>query len=259
VLGEKELEDVGVKFISWGNTADRLYTGSSDGLIKVWNIRNGRGEHLRDLLQAPGPITAGAFSPNQEKLAIGDGTGRVYLISLGDMDEIEENRGPGPGLMRLLGASRQQAFRQRKPFTKHPALPPPDGSKTEDSERARARGYLERGELNRHPHPCIGVVQGPNYANTGFFRAEAHRSNDINAPLLPEWERQQQENHVHRTVSRRSDLREIRHTPEDSILHQENYVEDRERGLAAYTATREQLKAEGAELDPEYDLEYDSN
>ncbi|TDZ25065.1 Rik1-associated factor 1 [Colletotrichum orbiculare MAFF 240422] len=89
---DKEEEDVGVKFSAWGTTADRFYTGGSDGLVKVWNVRNAREPLIRDLLEAPGCITCGGFSPDYSKLVVGDATGRVMLLSL-DKDD-EPGRGP---------------------------------------------------------------------------------------------------------------------------------------------------------------------
>ncbi|KAJ2996825.1 hypothetical protein NUW58_g846 [Xylaria curta] len=79
LLGEREEEDVGVKFTAWATTADRLYTGSSDGVVKVWNIRHGKGVLIKDLIEVAAPITYGAFSPDYTRLVIGDGSGRVYL------------------------------------------------------------------------------------------------------------------------------------------------------------------------------------
>lgn len=55
------------------------------------------------------------------------------------------------------------------------------------------RRYLERQQLERHPDPTIGVVQGPRYAETGFFRRDMHRYDDPNEPLLAGYEAMQQE------------------------------------------------------------------
>ncbi|EPE08770.1 wd repeat-containing protein [Ophiostoma piceae UAMH 11346] len=81
-------EDTGVKFVAWGQTPDRLYTGSSDGIVKVWNVRTHSNSSatpfVRNLLQCPGPVSFGAFSPNKSKLAIGDATGRVTVLAVDD-------------------------------------------------------------------------------------------------------------------------------------------------------------------------------
>ncbi|KIH91548.1 hypothetical protein SPBR_01211 [Sporothrix brasiliensis 5110] len=96
--GEKiSVEDTGVKFVAWGETPDRLYTGSSDGAVKVWNIRTHGGSRLspavRNLLQCPAPVSFGAFSPDKSKLAIGDASGRVSLLSVEDGVEEDDEDG----------------------------------------------------------------------------------------------------------------------------------------------------------------------
>lgn len=229
-------------------------------MVKVWNIRDAEGVHLRDLIEVPGPITAGAFSPNREKLVIGDGSGRVYLMSLAEMSEdqeIEASSGSRADLLRLQVEGRQRVIRRPKPFIPHPEVPPPGGSviRTVQLGHERAQGYLERGELVVYPH--IGAVQGPNYMNTGLFRTEAHRDDDISQPLLPPYERQQQQNCTFRSSGRVTEVRDVLFTTEEETRHRLNQLDDEERGLAEGSTTRLQLEEERAELDPEYDLDYD--
>ena len=221
LLGEREQEDVGVKFTAWGTTLDRLYTGSSDGVVKVWNVRHGRAVLVRDLVEASGPIICGAFSPDATKLAIGDGTGRVYLITLGDEedeagnDRHDQNQ---PSMTTVssgaLNASafvsldiggRQQAIRRPRPFIPHPEVPPPATAALASpspviSGREIAAEYLRNGELVLHPDEAIGAVQGPNYAQTGLFRAEAHIFKDVTQPLTATFTAKQQK-HTDRDMS----------------------------------------------------------
>ncbi|CAK7223622.1 hypothetical protein SCUCBS95973_005241 [Sporothrix curviconia] len=92
------VEDTGVKFVAWGATADRLYTGSSDGLVKAWNIRtHGASDlqpFLRNVLQCPAPVSFGVFSPSKARLAVGDASGRVFLLSVEDGMENDDEDGP---------------------------------------------------------------------------------------------------------------------------------------------------------------------
>ena len=90
------VEDTGVKFVAWGASADRLYTGSSDGLVKAWNVRTHGASDLspfvRNVLQCPAPVSFGAFSPTKARLAVGDASGRVFMLSVEDgMDEDDED------------------------------------------------------------------------------------------------------------------------------------------------------------------------
>lgn len=139
---DREREDTGVKFTAWGNGLDRLYTGSSDGVVKVWNVRNRRKPFVRDLLRAPGPISCGSFSPDKGRLAVGDATGRLFLFSVSPDDEDEaleededgeqynnnNNNEKNAALLSLPPGDpngRRITRRRPKPFTPHPEPPPP--------------------------------------------------------------------------------------------------------------------------------------
>ncbi|KAI0449815.1 WD40 repeat-like protein [Xylaria acuta] len=196
LLGEREEEDVGVKFTAWATTADRLYTGSSDGVVKVWNIRHGRGVLVKDLIEIAAPITYGAFSPDFTRLVIGDGSGRVYLLALEDPED--EDPPPNPaavsaGFLNIQTSSgNQRAVRRPRPFLPHPELPPPGGNKLMEGQES-AREYLNTAQLVLHPDPTVGAVQGANYAGTCLFRAEAHVDENPNEPLLATFQSKQQD------------------------------------------------------------------
>jgi WD40 repeat protein len=188
--GDREREDTGVKFVAWGSSVDRLYTGSSDGVVKVWNIRNRRKPFVRNLLHAPGPISCGTFSPNCSQLAIGDATGRLFLLSV-DMEQVDSQiTAPMPGTNRRI--------RRPKPFTPHAEPPPPESidNNTRITEPGIAEysrtTYLDTNKLTIHPNPVIGAVQGPDYASTNLFRLEAHLDDEASLPLLTQYERKQQ-------------------------------------------------------------------
>lgn len=183
-----------MKFVAWATTPDRLYTGSSDGVVKVWNIRHGQGVLVRDLMEAAGPITYGAFSPDYTRLVIGDGSGRVYLLALEDTED--EDPPPNPaglsaGFVSVKTSSgSQRAIRRPRPFIPHPEVPPPH--KLMEGQES-ARGYLQAAQVVLHPNPTVGAIQGVNYAETGLFRVEAHVNGDPNEPLLANFQGKQQE------------------------------------------------------------------
>lgn len=155
----REESDIGVKFAAWGKNLDRFYTGSSDGVLKAWNIRAPPGyEFVRDVVKLSGGISAGKFSPDFSKLVIGDSTGKVHLLSLGQVESSEE-------IPRAL----------RRPITPHAPLPAPliDDNDMEippeQTAREIALEFLDRGQITIHEDEWIGAVQGPNYASTGLF------------------------------------------------------------------------------------------
>ncbi|KAI0422398.1 hypothetical protein F5X98DRAFT_325905 [Xylaria grammica] len=189
LLGEREEEDVGVKFTAWATTADRLYTGSSDGVVKVWNIRHGKGVLVKDLIEAAAPITYGAFSPDFTKLVIGDGSGRVYLLALEgleDEDPPANLASASSGFLNIkMNGGGQRAIRRPRLFLPHPELPPPCVHSDQLSEgQERAQEYPDSAQLERHRDRTVGAVQGVNSANTGPFRTEAHVDGDPSGPPL---------------------------------------------------------------------------
>ncbi|KAL2129107.1 hypothetical protein VTI74DRAFT_8208 [Chaetomium olivicolor] len=193
--GDREREDVGVKFTAWGNTPDRFYTGSSDGVVKVWNVRSLERPLVRNLLEAPAPITAGMFCPDKSRLVVGDASGRVFMLSV---DEEKEQ----PTLtMRIPDPGSKTGFKtvQRPPAIIPHADPPPPTHDAQgnpilaETGPSIGRAYLNQGHLERHLNPTIGVVQGPRYAETNLFRREMHFNEDPAQPLLARWEAQQQE------------------------------------------------------------------
>lgn len=230
--GDREREDTGCKFTAWGASPDRFYTGGSDGKVCVWNVRNHvpsrrtkkthqyRPPLVRVLLEAPAPISVGAFSPDMSRLAIGDATGRVFLFALDGKDK------PEPEYMHIAGMKRE--VRRPRPYTPHAESPPPQGEAgaVTVGEEAR-RTYLDTRQLVLTGNPVIGAVQGPEYHATGLFRREAHLDDDPAGPLMPVYERQQRECDSAVTSARRSMARlQLR-----GDLAEARDVHERNRGL----------------------------
>ncbi|KAH7392814.1 hypothetical protein BKA66DRAFT_606770 [Pyrenochaeta sp. MPI-SDFR-AT-0127] len=82
-----EVTDTGVRFLSWGENATRLYSGSSDGIVKVWDVTRAKeNSFVRDLITADSGIMSGAFSPDMSKLVIGEVNGSVNVLEVGRDD-----------------------------------------------------------------------------------------------------------------------------------------------------------------------------
>ncbi|RGP58783.1 hypothetical protein FLONG3_11388 [Fusarium longipes] len=227
--GDREKEDTGVKFTAWNTTLDRFYTGSSDGVVKVWNVRRVKEPFVRDILTAPGPIAWGGFSPDNSKLAIGDATGRCFILS------VDERDAPESHFMTLPGTNRR--LRRPQPLVPHPEPDPPGSEYGEDMDidseldaTYARRTYLDTQYLKLINNPVIGAVQGPKYLSTNLFRRDAHLNQDPTAPLLADFERLQKDSEAASIGRRRRSVRRVKiPVPPDERLkaaHAENKKQD---------------------------------
>ncbi|KAI9670164.1 MAG: hypothetical protein M1817_004501 [Caeruleum heppii] len=92
----REQADTGVRFCDWGPDlgAERLYTASSDGVLKMWNIKLAAENVLvKDVAAVGSGIMSAAFSPDRTKVVLGDAAGGIHMLGLdhGGQDEDEES------------------------------------------------------------------------------------------------------------------------------------------------------------------------
>ena len=188
-VGDNE-DDTGVKFTAWAASMDRFYTGSSDGVVKVWNIR-GHEAKGRVILEAPAQISHGAFSPDYSKLVIGDASGRVFILCVGEDEE------KTPSFISLSGPPGLGAMTRRRPtpITPHPEPPPPPQLlQTRETSSDLGRAFVTARRLKFSGDRTVGMVQDVNYADTGLFRREAHAEYDPTRELMASVESKQQIN-----------------------------------------------------------------
>lgn len=253
---------MGVKFTAWGTTLDRFYTGSSDGVVKVWNVRCLDRPLIRTLLEVPAQVSCGMFSPDRTKLLIGDASGRVFLLSIDEAG----TKSAEYTIITFPGSVGVKKIRRPIPILQHKEPPPPEYDAAGkpfvvENGTSRGKSYLQTGQLQRHPNPTVGVVQGPRYAETGLYCTEAHFNNDPSAPLLASWEAKQQEPTKAFPGRRRSQFIAIRQVKEQENLppkHAANLAQDLDiEGLPL--ETKLELSAAGADLSPaeDYDFAYD--
>ena len=169
---DREVTDTGVRFLSWGENATRLYTGSSDGVVKVWDVTCARGDvFIKDLISCDSGIMSGAFSPDYSKLLIGEVNGSLDVLEVGKDDQSIKD------MERL----------------KHIDYLPPDADQVDDldlqpampthieSGEATAKDLITTGQMKYASFsglPKRQALQGPNYA--GPF------DNSVDAPYLRE-------------------------------------------------------------------------
>ncbi|KAF2810743.1 uncharacterized protein BDZ99DRAFT_519427 [Mytilinidion resinicola] len=98
----RELLDTGVRFCSWGDSARRLYTGSSDGVVKSWDITRAPADvFVSDLVTLNTGVMSAAFSPDKTSLLVGEVNGSVNVLELGREDRCAKDVEP----LRLIPAN----------------------------------------------------------------------------------------------------------------------------------------------------------
>ncbi len=93
---DREEADTGVMMSLWGLGGTVFYTGSSDGMIKAWDIRRHPADVLvRNIAQFESGVQCGALSPDGTSLLVGDADGGIHILSSapcgrppGDEDDI---------------------------------------------------------------------------------------------------------------------------------------------------------------------------
>ena len=80
--GQREEVDTGIMMSLWGLGGSLFYTGSSDGMIKAWDVRRHPQDVLvRNVAQFSAGIQSGAISPDGTNLLAGDADGGVHVLS----------------------------------------------------------------------------------------------------------------------------------------------------------------------------------
>ncbi|KAJ8100876.1 hypothetical protein POJ06DRAFT_249728 [Lipomyces tetrasporus] len=75
-----ELQDTGVEVALWvPNHRHHFVTASSDGCLKLWDIRTGT--LMKDLLEIPNAIMSAEFTPDGDQILVGDSTGALYQLA----------------------------------------------------------------------------------------------------------------------------------------------------------------------------------
>ncbi|KAJ4369975.1 hypothetical protein N0V83_005739 [Neocucurbitaria cava] len=164
-----ELTDTGIRFLSWGENATRLYSGSSDGVVKVWDItRAEENTFIKDLVKLDSGIMSGAFSPDKSKLVIGEVNGSVNVLEVGRDD----------CSIKHVEKMRFVPYDDEEPD--HDSVTgEPQATAGADSGIAEGNYLLQSGQVQLAPLgglPIRQIVQGPSY--TGPF------DSSIDAPFL---------------------------------------------------------------------------
>ena len=170
----REQGDAGVTMTLWSKGKDHLYTGATDGMVKLWDINRAPEDVLiKDITQLEAAVASASFSPDFTYLMIGDSIGGVHLLS------------SGPG---YLTADEQKFGKGPIQYVPTPRDDPPAPDNEPGQGQLAAQELLSSGQLTMHP--IFGVGQGPAYA--GPYAAYAHETGPPSMTrLLKDIERQQ--------------------------------------------------------------------
>lgn len=99
---KREQVDTGVRFTGWSYNRNSLYTGSSDGVVKTWDIyRAPEDAFLRDVVSLNSGVMSGAFSKDHTRLLLGEVNGSITVLesslehrTLKDMDTFSLQQSP---------------------------------------------------------------------------------------------------------------------------------------------------------------------
>ncbi|RYN20746.1 hypothetical protein AA0119_g1539 [Alternaria tenuissima] len=183
-----EITDTGVRFLSWGENATRLYSGSSDGVVKVWDVtRAEENTFIKDLITCDSGIMSAAFSADYSKLVVGEVNGSVDVLEIGRDDTTIKDA----DRLRYMPYQddEQDEIQDHKTGNINPLAP--------ESGIAEGKYLLETQQLQTAPVgslPVRQVVQGQNYAgpfdesvDASFLREQALQFQlSLTTPLGPQ-------------------------------------------------------------------------
>ena len=152
---DREEVDTGVMMSLWGLGGTLFYTGSSDGLIKAWDIRRHPADVLvRNVAQFEAGVQCGALSPDGTNLLVGDADGGIHILSSapcgrpsGDEQDIVD-KGEEP--ISLVRAPDGSGLRTGK-----------DDDDPGTVGKDASRDLIDSRQLDYDPD--FGVTKGPNY------------------------------------------------------------------------------------------------
>ncbi|KAI5195185.1 WD40 repeat-like protein [Aureobasidium subglaciale] len=151
--------DTGIRFLSWGSERNRLYSGSSDGVVACWDpYRSDSDKHVRDVVKLNSAIMSGAFSPDFCHLLVGEDAARLNMLTVGN-DGAKFDR-----------TSTARFVVEKAPLQEEPT---PTLWDCEQMLESRALEIKPAGTM-----PFKQVVQGPNYKGPERPKSEALKARE---------------------------------------------------------------------------------
>ncbi len=247
-------------------------------MVKAWDIKAPQGRaYVRNVLSLAGAIISGAFSKDFSKLLVGDATGKIHLMSINDC-ELEG----GPVAMGFKNSSSKEGSRKSATekyfsteFTLQQLLEQRNGLLSKNIKRPKliipheepshpegpeinpprdetpaeiAKQYLKKCWLEQRG--SLGVFQGANYQESGWYDPKAHEDGDKDQPLLTQFHEDQQYVMCQKASVSFDLLRLVRSS--NKAKHEDNMSLDLNLTRMSHE-TKQALKSEGVELEGEFD------
>ena len=162
-----ESQDTGVRFNAWDQAGRILYTGSSDGVIKSWDIfRHPDDVLVRDVAQFDSGIMTAAFSPDRTNLLVGLSQGAVHVLSSAPCTHPVENEDESS----YDSVSRPYETINYIPAAAAAPAVHSDPVPESETNASIAAEFVSKGKLIIHP--IYGAGRGPNYDGPWAFDLE---------------------------------------------------------------------------------------
>lgn len=170
----REQSDTGIRLTAWADFGSHFYTGSSDGIIKRWNIKLAPEDvHIEDVAQFEAGIMCGQFSPDSTNLLVGDARGSVHILSTAPVLPYDDD------------LDNEKAIRYQHARGNNDAAIPDDDNPSADA----ARAVVTSDEIVIHP--LWGAGQGPKHRGPYASYAREEGADPRTEPLLPKYQAQQ--------------------------------------------------------------------
>ena len=206
---KREEADTGVMLSLWGPGGSLFYTGSSDGMIKAWDVRRHPTDVLvRNVANFEVSIQSGAFSPDGHNLLVGDAEGGIHILSSAPCGP-RSNVKSTDAYIDLVRASDGSGAKLEQDD---------DNPGTEGVEAARS--LIESGQLEFHEQ--LGVGQGPSYRGPYAIYARKEIDGSGVGRLRRRFEKKQ-------PISKRGEKRWEQAVPMTSLLRERKQKLDREK------------------------------
>jgi hypothetical protein len=87
---ERWIWDTGIRFCTWNQSRFGFVTGSSDGVVKSWDIfRATEDAHTADLVRLDSAVMAAAYSPDYSRLVVGEVNKAITVLDVCQMGDRE--------------------------------------------------------------------------------------------------------------------------------------------------------------------------